>query len=152
MPVAAAGQAGRRVDEEVDEAAQQADDLLGLAARRGPQVDAVEVEGPERGERTGRGFGHPDPAGAVDRVEHRVHERADLAGPLRPTTPATASGRSAGVRMPGAHRVLEVVAHVGDAVGPGDDLALGRGRRGPAPRMVAHAVERLRAQVERAPA
>ena len=84
MPVAAAGQPGRRVDEEVDEAAQQADDLLGLAPGRGPEVDAVEVERPERGERLGRGLGHPDPAGAVDRVEHRVHERADLAGTVAP--------------------------------------------------------------------
>ena len=51
--------------------------------------------------------------------------------------------------MPGAHRVLEVVADVRDAIGPRHHLALGRGRRGPAPRVVAHAVERLDAQVER---
>ena len=45
--------------------------------------------------------------------------------------------------------VLEVVAHVGDAVGPRDDLTLRRLRRRAAPRVVADAVERLGAQVQR---
>ncbi len=49
----------------------------------------------------------------------------------------------------GRHCVFEVVAAVGDAVGPGDDLALGRRRRRPVPRVVADRVERLGAQVER---
>ena len=54
-----------------------------------------------------------------------------------------------GLEDPGPHRVLEVVADVRDAVGPGHDLALGRGRRRAPPRVVAHAVERLAAEVER---
>ena len=58
------------------------------------------------------------------------------------------SGRSSGVEDPGAHRVLEVVADVRDAVGPRDDLAFGRRRCRPPPRVVAHTVERLAAQVQ----
>ena len=46
------------------------------------------------------------------------------------------------------HGVLEVVGAVGDAVGPADDLALDGGRRGPRPRVVADAVERLHTQVQ----
>ena len=49
----------------------------------------------------------------------------------------------------GRDRILEVVAHVGDPVGPGDDLSLRRGRSRAGPGVVADAVERLLAQVER---
>ncbi len=49
----------------------------------------------------------------------------------------------------GGHRVFEVVTAVGDAVGPGHDLALRRRRRRPVPRVVADRVERLGAEVER---
>ena len=48
----------------------------------------------------------------------------------------------------GGHRVLEVVADVGDPVGPADDLALGSPRRRARPRVVADPVERLGAQVQ----
>ena len=51
--------------------------------------------------------------------------------------------------MPARDCVLEVVADVRDAVRPRDDLALGRRRRRSPPRMVAHTVERLDAQVQR---
>ena len=62
---------------------------------------------------------------------------------------AHAGGEVVGLEDAGPDRVVEVVAHVGDAVGPGHHLTLGGGGRGPAPRMVAHAVERLHAEVER---
>ena len=61
----------------------------------------------------------------------------------------TDRGQVGGGDDAGRHGVLEVVADVGDAVGPGHDLALGRGRGGPGPRVVADAVERLGAQVQR---
>ena len=48
-----------------------------------------------------------------------------------------------------ADGVLEVVADVGDPVGPADHLALGGGGCRPGPGVVADAVERLLAQVER---
>ena len=66
-----------------------------------------------------------------------------------PQRSRTSGGELVGRDDAGRHRVLEVVADVGDAVGPGHDLALGRGRRRPGPRVVADAVERLDAQVER---
>ena len=69
---------------------------------------------------------------------------------LVPQRSATTGGQHVGGDDAGGHGVLEVVADVGDAVGPRHDLALRRGRRRPAPRVVADAVERLGAQVERA--
>ena len=55
----------------------------------------------------------------------------------------------AGVDDARRHGVLEVVADVGDAIGPRHHLALGGRGRGPGPRVVADAVQRLGAQVER---
>ena len=61
----------------------------------------------------------------------------------------TTRGQHLGADDAGGDGVLEVVADVGDAVGPRHDLALGRGRRRPGPGVVADAVERLDAEVER---
>ena len=68
---------------------------------------------------------------------------------VRPQTSATSSGRSRRRHDAGVHRVLEVVGAVRDAVGPADDHAFGRGRRRPRPGVVADAVQRLAAQVQR---
>ena len=133
----------------LDQVAEQPDHPRRLTARRGPQVDALEVEGPELRQRGRRRFGHPDRAGAVDGVEHRAEEHADLRRRPGPDDRAHAGGEIVGIEDAGPHRVVEVVAHVGDAVGPRHDLAFGRGRRRPTPRVVAHAVERLQAEVER---
>ena len=76
-------------------------------------------------------------------------ERADLARLAAAHDVGDLVGEVVGGEDPGAHRVGEVVRDVRDPVGPGDHLALGRGRRGPAPRVVADPVERLDAQVER---
>ena len=85
-----------------------------------------------------------------DGVDHRADEGAELCR-LRsaPHRSRTISGSIVGVDDAGVHRVLEVVADVGDAVGPRHDLTLGRHRRRPGPAVVADAVERLDAQVER---
>ncbi len=61
----------------------------------------------------------------------------------------TSGGRSSGDTTPAFDRVLEIVAHVRDPVGPSDDLAFGRGRSGPIPRVVANGIERLGTQIER---
>ena len=61
----------------------------------------------------------------------------------------TIVGQRVGRDDPGGDGVFEVVADVGDAVGPADDLTLGRARRRTRPRVVANPVERLAAQVER---
>ena len=73
----------------------------------------------------------------------------DLLGPLAADDVAHLGGQVGGLEDVRAHRVLEVVADVGDPVGPRHDLALGRGRGGAAPRVVADAVEGLAAEVER---
>ena len=95
-------------------------------------------------------LGHADVAGAVDRVEHRVRRtRRSGATALAPDDVGDLVGQIVRAEDAGAHRVVEVVAHVRDAIGPGDHLTFGRGRRGPPPRVVAHAVERLDAEVQR---
>ncbi len=87
-------------------------------------------------------------AGAVDGVEDREDERADLVGAGGSDDGADLVGEVVGGEDPGADGVLEVVADVGDAVGPGDDFAFG-GRGGWAtPGVVADPVEGFVAQVE----
>ena len=49
----------------------------------------------------------------------------------------------------GVDRILEVVADVGDAVGPGHHLALGRQGGGSVPGVVPDGIEGLDTQVER---
>ena len=66
-----------------------------------------------------------------------------------PHRAATLLGQHVGGDDAGGDGVLEVVAHVGDAVGPRHDLALRRLRRRPAPGVVADPVERLGAEVQR---
>ena len=129
---------------------EQPDDLLGLPARGRAQVDALEVEGPER-----RPAPTP-PARSCRRGRCGRSRRAPRARTRRsarscgvPDDVAHLRGQVVGLEDPGPHGVLEVVADVRDAVGPGDHLALGRGGRRAAPRVVAHAVERLAAEVER---
>src|SRR5207237_7786613 len=67
-------QARGSIEEEVDEAFEQADDLLGLPGRGRAEVDALEVECPESGKRAGRGLGHSHVARRVDSVEHGTYE------------------------------------------------------------------------------
>ena len=67
----------------------------------------------------------------------------------RPQRSATIVGQHVGGDDAGGDGVFEVVAHVGDPVGPRHHLALGGLRRRQAPRVVADPVERLGAQVQR---
>ena len=57
-------------------------------------------------------------------------------------------GQVGGGDHPGVDGVLEVVADVGDAIGPGHDLALRRRRGRAVPGVVADGVQRLGAQVQ----
>src|SRR5207244_3168868 len=88
------------------------------AARKilGPQVDALEVEVTERLQGSRRGLGHPDPPGLFDCCEYGVDEHADLLRPSGPHDVAHGLGQVVGDKDAGAHRVFEVVAHVGDAI------------------------------------
>ena len=83
-------------------------------------------------------------------ADHRLDERPQLVrARLAAAHASTDVGQQRRRHDAGRHGVLPVVAHVRDAVGPAHDLALGRRRRGTRPRVVADAVERLVAQVER---
>jgi hypothetical protein len=92
---------------------------------------------------------HPDPTGVGGGLDHGPHEGAELRRPGGAEPAADHGWEHVDGDDAGGHCVLEVVAHVGDPVGPRHDLALRRGRCGSAPRVVADAVDRLGAQVER---
>ena len=85
----------------------------------------------------------------IDCLEHGPHEGADLLGAAGTCDVAHLRGQLGGRQDAGAHGVFEVVAHVCDPIGPRHDLTLGREGRRTAPRVVAHAVERLETEVER---
>ena len=83
----------------------------------------------------------------------RLHDAGDERSELAAAT-LTAAGpdrfrKRFGVDDPDMAGILEVVADVGDPVGPAHDLTLGSRRCRPGPGVVADAVERLGAQVER---
>src|SRR5439155_5804491 len=90
-----------------------------------------------------------DAAGAVDPVEHREDEGPDLRGTAGTDDVDDLRGQVFGREDARTARVLEVVAHIRDAVGPRDDLTLSGCRRRAPPRVVAHTVERLHTEVER---
>jgi hypothetical protein len=134
---------------ELDQAGDEAGGPVGLIDRFGPEVDALVVEGPERGQGLGLGGPHAHHAGGGDGLHHGGDEPVELGAAVCAHHLGDRTGQVPRVHHTGRDRVLEVVADVGDAVGPADDLALGRRRRGTAPRVVADAVEGLGAQVER---
>ena len=78
-----------------------------------------------------------------------MHEGSDLVGTVVADDVAHLRRQILGGEDVRPHRVLEVVADVGDAVGPGDDLPFGGGGRRAAPGVIAHAVEGLEAEVQR---
>jgi hypothetical protein len=81
--------------------------------------------------RNAHGRPHADGAGARRGVDDGVDERRELHTPLEPAGVGDHIGQHRRRDDPGLHGVLEVVAHVRDAVGPADDLTFGRGRRRP---------------------
>ncbi len=87
--------------------------------------------------------------GGEDRRHHGVDERAQLLAASVAAPLAHQGGERSRGDDPALHRVLEVVADVGDPVGPAHHLALRRRRRRSRPRVVADAVEGLVAEVER---
>ena len=114
---------GRRVDEEVDQPAQQTDDLLGLAPGRGPEIDPFEVEGTKRCERPCRRLG----------TLRLALSRAASDSPRINEVVALARRQLPDVDLIVAE--LSTFAQV-DAINAGDvDIAIGLGcRRAPRPR------------------
>ena len=127
----------------LDEGPQQRDDGVGLGAARRPQVDVLVVEPPEHGERLGVVGVHADAAGGHRGGDHRPDERAELARSVAPAPLGDDRREHVDAQDSGGHGVFEVVAHVGDAVGPRDDLAFRCLRCRQAPRMVTDPVEGL---------
>jgi hypothetical protein len=142
------GEAARCIGKVVDQPLQETDHSLGLPASSRPEVDALEVELAECGKCTSGRLGHADMAGVIDGIEHCEHERSDLLRAASANDTAHLGRQIFRHKDAGTDRILEVVAHVRDAVGPRHDLTFGGGRRRTAPRVVANAVERLDAQVE----
>ena len=97
----------------------------------GPQVDVLVVEPAERGEGLGQRLGHADRRPCARWPSTMASMNVASCWRRRGRRTAVDHGRaaSAASTMPACDRVLEVVADVGDAVGPAHDLALGRGRR-----------------------
>ena len=83
------------------------------------------------------------------RRDHRPDERAELARPVAAAAFGHDRREHVDAQDPGGHRVFEVVAHVGDAIGPRHHLTLRCLRCRQAPGMVPDSVEGLGAQVER---
>ena len=133
----------------LDQRLEQLDDRSGLLLRGRAEVDVVVVEPTKLSERLGALGSHSDPTGLARSLDHRGDERAELVAAALATPRADDLWQRQGSDDSRRHRVFEVVAHVGDAVGPTDHLTLGRERRGSRPRVVADAVERFGAQVER---
>ncbi len=133
----------------LDECPQERDHRVGLGPAGGPEVHVLVVEAPERGQRLGVVGVHADSAGDHRGRDHRPDERAELRRPVAAATFGDHCRQHLDAQDPGGDGVFEVVADVGDAIGPRDDLALGSLRSREAPGVVTDAIERLATQVER---
>ena len=137
------------VGEVLHQGLEQPQHPLALLHRGGAKVNLLVIEQPEGGQGIGHIVVHADLAVG----EGGPHRGADKGGQLQPAgVPATLAdhvGQLIGPDQAGGDGIFEVVADVGDTVRPADHLALGAGRRGTRPRMVADSVEGLHAQVER---
>ena len=124
------GQEVRPIGIPLDQRLQEIDHGAGLGLRCGPEIDGFVVELAEGGQRFGFRGEHADPAVLGGGVDHAADERAQLARPARSAALPHDFGQHRRGDDAGGHGVLEIVADVGDPVGPGDDLAFrgGRGR------------------------
>ena len=91
------------------------------------------------------------PIGAVrpHRSNHGVDERAELVAPSGAATFPHQCRQLVETDESRRDGVFEVMANIGDAIGPRDGLSFRRRRRGPSPGVVANAVKRLGTQVQR---
>ena len=144
-----AGDGMRAVGVVLDERPEQGDHCVSLLPARRPQVHVLVVELAERRQRFGHVRGHADTSGLGGGRDHGADERAELARPVAPAAFGHDCREHVEAEDAGGDRVLEVVTHIGDPVGPGDHLALRGLRGGKAPRVVADPVERLCTQVQR---
>ena len=115
-----------RIGTEVfDQRLEHGDDPMGLIAGLVSEVDVLVVERPERRERRRSLGGHTDQPGALGCLDHRSDETRQLCATRRAAERSDLLGKVVRSHDAGRHCVLEVVADVGDAVGPRHDLTLG---------------------------
>jgi len=112
------GQQVRAVGIVLDECTQQIDHRPGLSLRGRSEVDVVVVEAPECGQCFGEWGGHADPAALSGRLDHGDDEGAQLLAPGGAAPTAHQRGEHVGGDDAGGNGVFEVVADVGDAIGP----------------------------------
>ena len=132
----------------LDECSEQRDHGIGLGAARRAEVDVFVVEPTEHGQGLGVVRIHADPARRNRGGDHGADERAELGRPVAAASFGDDRREHFDPEDAGGDRVFEVVTHVGDAVGPRDDLAFGGLWRREAPRMMADAIEGFAAQVQ----
>ena len=113
----------------IDQGSEHRNDGLGLLDRGWAKVDLFVVERPERGEGIGLAGTHADPAGATGGVNHGAHEHRNLIAPPKAAHIAYPARKLGRMHQTGALGVFEVMANVGNAIGPGHDLTLRCGRR-----------------------
>lgn len=131
-----------------DERGEDLDHRATLRDGLGAVVDALVVEGAQRGQCVGVSFVHADQPGGGDPLDERGDHRRELGTSIGAEHVDDRSGQILQRDDPDAHGIFEVVGAVGDPIGPTHDCTLGSGRCGSGPRMVADAVEGLGAQVE----
>ena len=119
-----------------------------ITARRS-KVDTLVVESTEFGQSVGHGGLHTDTAGGGRRPQHRSDECTELPLACLAAQLTNRFRKFVGSHHTRSNGVLEVVAHVRDAIGPTHDLALGRRRCGSAPGVIANSVEGFGAQIQR---
>ena len=142
-------QTGRICAQVFDQRLEHGDDPMGLIARLVSEVDVLVVERSERRKRRRSRRGHADQPGALRCLDHRSDETRQLGATRRTAERSDLVGQVVRPHDASRHCVLEVVADVGDAVSPRDDLSLGGLRCRTRPGVVSDAVECLRAEVER---
>lgn len=123
------GQELRRRDVMIDEGAKKIDDPGCLITAGGAQIDPLVIEASKGSQCVGGIRLHPDSSGGGSGAQHRADERAELT--LAGVATQFTDVRRQVVGMDDFRRnsVLEVVAHIGDAIGPTDDFALRCRRR-----------------------
>ena len=118
-------QTGRICAQVFDQRLEHGDDPMGLIARLVSEVDVLVVERSERRKRRRSRRGHADQPGALRCLDHRSDETRQLGATRRTAERSDLVGQVVRSHDASRHCVLEVVADVGDAVSPRDDLSLG---------------------------
>ena len=108
----------------VEEAAQGTVDPLVLAARRRPQVDAVEHELAQPQHRAADFLALHDVAGLGGALDDVTDERVDPVRPGRAEQLDLSARQIGGLENPRPQRIVDVVVDVGDAVDQLDDPPL----------------------------